>query len=42
MKAFYIYWPSAREIIASHPPIEKRVAALQRLESQLQGVAAAA
>jgi heat shock protein HtpX len=42
MKAFYIYWPSAREIIASHPPIEKRVAALQRLESQLQGVSAAA
>jgi heat shock protein HtpX len=42
MKAFYIYWPSGREIIASHPPIEKRVAALQRLESQLQGVAAAA
>ena len=42
LKAFYIYWPSAREIIASHPPIEKRVAALQRLEAQLQGVPAAA
>jgi heat shock protein HtpX len=42
LKAFYIYWPSAREIISSHPPIEKRVAALQRLEAQLQGVPAAA
>jgi heat shock protein HtpX len=42
LKAFYIYWPSAREIISSHPPIEKRIAALQRLEAQLQGVPAAA
>ena len=42
LKAFYIYWPSAREIFASHPPIEKRIAALQRLEAQLQGVPAAA
>ena len=37
LKAFYIYWPSAREFISSHPPIEKRIAALQRLEAQLQG-----
>jgi heat shock protein HtpX len=42
LKAFYIYWPAAREIISSHPPIEKRIAALQRLEAQLQGVPAAA
>ena len=37
LKAFYIYWPSAREFISSHPPIEKRIEALQRLEAQLQG-----
>ena len=42
LKAFFIYWPSAREFISSHPPIEKRIAALQRLEAQLQGVPAAA
>ena len=42
LKAFYIYWPSARELIASHPTTEKRIAALQRLEAQLQGVPAAA
>jgi heat shock protein HtpX len=42
LKAFYIYWPAAREIISSHPPVEKRIAALQRLEAQLQGVPAAA
>jgi len=42
LKAFYIYWPSAREFISSHPPIEKRIEALQRLEAQLQGVPAAA
>jgi heat shock protein HtpX len=42
LKAFYIYWPSARELIASHPSTEKRIAALQRLEAQLQGVPAAA
>jgi heat shock protein HtpX len=42
LRAFYIYWPAAREIFASHPPIEKRIAALQRLEAQLQGVPAAA
>ena len=42
LKAFYIYWPSARELIASHPATEKRIEALQRLEAQLQGVPAAA
>ncbi|HEX4626621.1 MAG TPA: zinc metalloprotease HtpX [Solirubrobacteraceae bacterium] len=42
LKAFYIYWPSARELIASHPSTEQRIAALQRLEAQLQGVPAAA
>ena len=42
LKAFYIYWPSARELIASHPSTEKRIEALQRLEAQLQGVPAAA
>jgi heat shock protein HtpX len=42
LKAFYIYWPPARELIASHPSTEKRIEALQRLEAQLQGVPAAA
>jgi heat shock protein HtpX len=43
LKAFYIYWPeSIGSIFATHPPIEKRVAALQRLESQLQGTLQAA
>ena len=40
LKAFYIYWPeSISSIFSSHPPVEKRVAALQRLEAQLQGTA---
>jgi heat shock protein HtpX len=42
LRAFYIYWPSASEFFASHPPIEKRIAALQRFEAQLQGLPAAA
>jgi heat shock protein HtpX len=43
LKAFYIYWPEAiGSIFASHPPIEKRIAALQRIESQLQSLPAAA
>jgi heat shock protein HtpX len=43
LKAFYIYWPeSITSIFSSHPPVEKRVAALQRLESQLQGTLPAA
>jgi heat shock protein HtpX len=39
MQAFYIS-PVGRHVaglFATHPPIEKRVAALERLESQLQG-----
>jgi heat shock protein HtpX len=43
LKAFYIYWPERiGSIFASHPPVEKRIEALQRLESQLQGLPAAA
>jgi heat shock protein HtpX len=43
LKAFYIYWPERiGSIFASHPPTEKRIAALQRLESQLQGTLPAA
>jgi heat shock protein HtpX len=41
LAAFYIFPPKAKQSIASlfstHPPLEKRIAALQRLESQLQG-----
>jgi heat shock protein HtpX len=44
LAAFYIVPPRAKQTIASlfstHPPLEARVARLQRLESQLQGVAA--
>jgi heat shock protein HtpX len=35
LKAFYIF-PPARELFSTHPPLEKRIAALQRLEAQLQ------
>jgi heat shock protein HtpX len=42
LQAFYIF-PAARKSIgglfATHPPMEKRIAALQRLEAQLQGSA---
>ena len=41
MNAFYIFPASAKQsvfsLFATHPPIEKRIAALQRLEAQLQG-----
>ncbi len=41
MAAFYIFPPKAKQSIASlfstHPSLEARIAALQRLESQLQG-----
>jgi heat shock protein HtpX len=41
LAAFYIFPPKARQSVASlfstHPPLEARVAALQRLEAQLQG-----
>ena len=43
LAAFYIFPPRAKQTIASlfatHPPLEARVAALQRLEAQLQGTA---
>jgi heat shock protein HtpX len=43
MAAFYIVPPKAKQTIASlfstHPPLEARIAALQRLEAQLQGTA---
>src|SRR5829696_6233203 len=41
LKAFYIAWPSAGGLFSTHPPLEKRIAALQRLEAQLQGQIAA-
>ncbi|HYH88524.1 MAG TPA: zinc metalloprotease HtpX [Solirubrobacteraceae bacterium] len=41
LSAFYIFPPGAKGAIsglfATHPPMEKRIEALQRLESQLQG-----
>jgi heat shock protein HtpX len=41
MNAFYIFPASAKNslfgLFATHPPMEKRIAALQRLEAQLQG-----
>jgi heat shock protein HtpX len=43
LAAFYIFPPKTRQTVANlfstHPPLEKRIAALQRLESQLQGTA---
>ena len=43
LAAFYIVPPRAKQTIASlfstHPPLEARIAALQRLEAQLQGTA---
>jgi heat shock protein HtpX len=44
LAAFYIFPPGAGKALGSlfstHPPMEKRIAALQRLEAQLQGTAA--
>jgi heat shock protein HtpX len=43
MQAFYIS-PVGRRVsglFATHPPMEKRIAALERLEAQLQGTALA-
>ena len=44
LSAFYIFPPAAKasigNLFSTHPPMEKRIAALQRLESQLQGVPA--
>jgi heat shock protein HtpX len=43
LSAFYFFPPGAKKSIsglfATHPPMEKRIAALQRLEAQLQGTA---
>ncbi|MDQ6842448.1 MAG: zinc metalloprotease HtpX [Actinomycetota bacterium] len=43
LAAFYIFPPKAKRSVANlfstHPPLEARVAALQRLEAQLQGTA---
>jgi heat shock protein HtpX len=43
LSAFYIFPPGTGKAIgslfATHPPMEKRLAALQRLEAQLQGTA---
>jgi heat shock protein HtpX len=43
LAAFYIFPPgvgkSIGAVFATHPPMEKRIAALQRLEMQLQGTA---
>ncbi|HEX2084527.1 MAG TPA: zinc metalloprotease HtpX [Solirubrobacteraceae bacterium] len=44
LAAFYIARPSARSIFnlfSTHPPMEKRIAALEQIERQLQGTAAA-
>jgi heat shock protein HtpX len=37
LQAFFIFPTSIGGLFATHPPLEKRIAALQRLESQLQG-----
>jgi heat shock protein HtpX len=43
LAAFYIVPPRAKQTISTlfstHPPLEARIAALQRLEGQLQGTA---
>jgi heat shock protein HtpX len=43
LAAFYIFPPAAKQSISNlfstHPPLEARIAALQRLEAQLQGTA---
>jgi heat shock protein HtpX len=43
LAAFYIFPPRAKQsltnLFSTHPPLEKRLAALDRLEAQLQGVA---
>src|ERR1700754_5124385 len=43
MSAFYIFPANAKQslfnLFSTHPPLEKRLAALQRLEAQLQGTA---
>ena len=43
LAAFYIFPPKAKQaaatLFSTHPPLEARIARLQRLESQLQGTA---
>jgi heat shock protein HtpX len=43
LAAFYIFPPKTKQSVANlfstHPPLEKRIAALERLEAQLQGTA---
>jgi heat shock protein HtpX len=43
LAAFYIFPPKAKQsvtnLFSTHPPLEARIAALQRLEAQLQGTA---
>jgi heat shock protein HtpX len=43
LAAFYIFPPTAKKSLANlfstHPPLEARLAALQRIEAQLQGTA---
>jgi heat shock protein HtpX len=43
LSAFYIFPPRAKaaigNVFSTHPPMEKRIAALERLEAQLQGAA---
>ena len=43
LAAFYIFPPKAKQSVANlfstHPPLEARIAALERLEAQLQGTA---
>jgi heat shock protein HtpX len=46
LAAFYIFPPGAKaaigNVFSTHPPLEKRIAALGRIESQLQGAGGAA
>jgi heat shock protein HtpX len=46
LAAFYIFPPGAKaaigNIFSTHPPLEKRIAALGRIEAQLQGAGGAA
>jgi len=43
LAAFYIFPPKAKQavfnVFSTHPPLEARIARLQRLEAQLQGTA---
>jgi heat shock protein HtpX len=43
LAAFYIFPPKAKQAVATlfstHPPLDARIARLQRLEAQLQGTA---